>query len=68
MHPDGNGLYLLVEESGSRSWILRTVIRGRRKDIGLGGLSTRLLPKHVTKPQRFVPVREPARMSWRNGA
>jgi len=43
MHADGNGLYLLVQESGSRSWILRTVIRGRRKDIGLGGLSTRSL-------------------------
>jgi integrase len=38
-HADGNGLYLVVQDSGSRSWILRTVIRGRRHDIGLGGLS-----------------------------
>ena len=43
MHSDGGGLYLVVQESGSRSWILRTMIRGARKDIGLGGLSTRSL-------------------------
>ena len=36
-HGDGNGLYLLVKPSGAKSWILRTVIRGRRCDIGLGG-------------------------------
>jgi Arm DNA-binding domain len=40
MHADGNGLYLVVQESGSRSWILRTLIQGKRRDIGLGGLST----------------------------
>ncbi len=39
MHPDGNGLYLVVQDSGARSWILRTMVRGRRKDIGLGGLA-----------------------------
>ncbi len=40
MHADGNGLYLDVQASGSRSWVLRTTVRGKRKDIGLGGLST----------------------------
>ena len=43
MHGDGGGLYLEVQESGSRSWILRTTVRGRRKEIGLGGLSTKSL-------------------------
>jgi integrase len=43
MHNDGNGLYLNVQKSGSRSWILRTMVRGRRKDIGLGGLSATTL-------------------------
>lgn len=38
-HADGNGLYLEVDENGAKRWILRTVVRGRRKDIGLGGLS-----------------------------
>ena len=36
-HGDGNGLYLVVKPSGSKSWVIRTVVRGRRCDIGLGG-------------------------------
>ena len=36
-HGDGNGLYLVVKDSGAKSWVLRTVVRGRRCDIGLGG-------------------------------
>ena len=43
MHGDGGGLYLNVEPSGSRSWILRTMVRGRRCEIGLGSLSTKSL-------------------------
>jgi hypothetical protein len=43
MHSDGDGLYLCVQESGSRSWILRTTIKGKRREIGLGSLSTRSL-------------------------
>lgn len=34
---DGNGLYLIVDPSGSKRWVLRTVVHGRRRDIGLGG-------------------------------
>ena len=37
-HADGNGLYLVVDPSGARRWVLRTVVHGRRRDIGLGGL------------------------------
>ena len=36
-HGDGDGLYLLVKPSGAKSWVLRTVVRGRRCDIGFGG-------------------------------
>jgi integrase len=35
---DGNGLYLVVDPSGAKRWVLRTVIQGVRRDIGLGGL------------------------------
>lgn len=35
-YSDGNGLYLVVDGSGARRWLLRTVVRGRRMDIGLG--------------------------------
>jgi integrase len=36
---DGNGLYLVVDPSGAKRWVLRTVVQGRRRDIGLGSLS-----------------------------
>lgn len=38
-YADGNGLYLVVDPSGAKRWLLRTVVQGRRRDIGLGGLS-----------------------------
>lgn len=38
-YADGGGLYLLVDPSGARRWILRTVIQGRRTDMGLGSLA-----------------------------
>ena len=37
---DGRGLYLLVRESGSRSWVLRTQVDGKRRDFGLGSTSS----------------------------
>ena len=40
IHGDGGGLYLNVEESGSRNWILRTMVCGKRREIGLGGFPT----------------------------
>src|SRR5439155_26197458 len=38
-YADGNGLYLVVDPSGAKRWILRTLVHGKRCDIGLGGLS-----------------------------
>ncbi|MCR9151470.1 MAG: integrase arm-type DNA-binding domain-containing protein [Rhodobacteraceae bacterium] len=34
---DGNGLYLRVNPSGSKQWVQRIVIRGKRSEMGLGG-------------------------------
>ena len=39
---DGHGLYLFVQPAGTRSWVQRIVIRGRRREIGLG--SAALVP------------------------
>ena len=36
---DGEGLALVIGKRGGKSWILRTVVRGKRRDIGLGGAS-----------------------------
>jgi hypothetical protein len=41
-YADGNGLYLVVEPSGAKRWLLRLVVNGRRRDMGLG--SARLVP------------------------
>ena len=36
---DGNGLYLYVQKTGTRSWIQRFVIRGRKRELGLGSVA-----------------------------
>lgn len=36
-YDDGEGLRLAVQKSGSKSWLLRYQIAGRRRDMGLGG-------------------------------
>lgn len=52
-YADGNGLYLFVDESGAKRWLLRTIVHGKRRDIGLG--STRLisLPEARTEAARL---------------
>jgi integrase len=37
-YADGNGLYLKVSKTGAKRWELRTVVKGKRCDIGLGSL------------------------------
>ena len=34
---DGGGLYLRVSKTGSKSWVFRFQIDGKRRDMGLGG-------------------------------
>jgi len=35
-HSVGENLHLLIKKSGRRTWVVRVVINGRRRDIGLG--------------------------------
>ena len=37
MHADGLGLYLVVDPSGARRWVQKLVVRGKRREFGLGG-------------------------------
>lgn len=37
-YTDRDGLCLLVKASGSRSWLLRVMVAGNRRDIGLGSV------------------------------
>lgn len=39
-HCDGRGLWLMVGPKGSRKWIVRFVIDGKRREMGLGSLDT----------------------------
>jgi integrase len=39
-YADGNGLYLLVRSGTSKSWVLRTQVKGRRQDFGLGSAAS----------------------------
>lgn len=43
--PDGAGLYLQVSSSGSKSWVFRFQLNGRRREMGLGATHTVLLTK-----------------------
>ena len=38
-HADGHGLFLYVKPEGTRSWIQRLVVRGRRRELGLGAVA-----------------------------
>ena len=37
-YADGNGLYLVVDPSGSKRWVWRGVVQGKRCDLGLGSV------------------------------
>jgi integrase len=49
-HHDGDGLYLVVDAKGNRSWLLRSTLNGKRRAWGLGST------KHVS----LADVREKA--------
>jgi integrase len=52
-HADGNGLYLIVEETGARFWMLRTVVAGRRRWISLGACRIVTLPAARAEASRL---------------
>jgi len=39
MFSDTNGLYVRVGPTGGKSWVLRTVVHGRRRELGLGSVA-----------------------------
>lgn len=55
-HTDGGGLFLEVDPSGARRWLLRIVIKGRRRDLGLGSASLVSLADVRAKAQEFRAV------------
>lgn len=39
LYADGAGLYLRVGRGGSKSWAFRYMLRGKPREMGLGGLN-----------------------------
>ena len=56
LYADGRGLYLRVDNTGAKRWILRTMIQGKRRDMGLGGLSTTSLAEARQKAHRYRTI------------
>ena len=48
---DGGGLYLVVAPNGSKSWVLRVVVKGKRCDLGLGSASVTTLAEAREEPR-----------------
>ena len=62
-HCDGNGLYLYVQPTGTRSWIQRLAIRGRNRELGLGSVALISLAEAreqaLANPQARAATRSP---------
>lgn len=53
MYADGGGLYLNVAETGAKSWIWRGVVRGRRRELGLGPVKDYTLAEAREKAREY---------------
>ena len=53
-YSDSGGLHLYVNKAGRKSWVLRITVDGRRRDIGLGGISSASATK--PQPETGVPI------------
>lgn len=52
-YADGNGLYLLIDKGGAKRWVLRTVVHGKRTDMGLGSVRLISLAEARTRAAEF---------------
>ena len=53
---DGDCLYLKVDGSGSKRWILRTAVHGKRRDMGLGSCTEISLLEARARARRLRKV------------
>ena len=62
LYGDGGTLYLRIAPGGSKQWVQRLTIHGRRRDIGLGGCG------YVTLAEAREAAYENRRLARRGGA
>ena len=53
LYPDGDCLYLKVDSLGFKRWILRTIVQGKRRDMGLGSFTQISLFEARARAQRL---------------
>jgi integrase len=51
-YPDGAGLYLQISIRGSKSWVLRFMLNGKSREMGLGSLTTYTLAEAREKAKK----------------
>ncbi len=56
MYCDGQGLYLCVGKGSAKSWILRTTVFGRRREIGVGSAHLVSLAEAREEARRLLKV------------
>lgn len=61
-HGDGHGLYLLVGETGCRSWMIRVQVKGKRRDLGLGGVQVQPFV-HTSTIGTGIPLEEKSHLT-----
>lgn len=65
-HADGEGLYLLVKDSGARSWLFRFTLNGKTRDVGLSRCPEAIVLLERTKGSELTlaQAREVAKSYW----
>lgn len=53
-YADGGCLYLVVLPAGSKSWVVRTMAAGKRRDLGLGGVGAVTLAKARERAAKII--------------
>ena len=56
LYGDGGGLYLRIGPTGAKWWALRTVIRGKRRELGLGSVDLVPLAEAREKATAFRKI------------
>lgn len=52
-YSDGNGLYLQISSSGSKSWVLRYMLNRKAREMGLGSLAKYTLAEARDKAKKY---------------
>jgi len=56
-YTDGNGLQLVVNENGTKKWVWRTTIYGKRRELGVGGDNVSLAEARDTVEELALKLR-----------